>query len=1263
MLMLLNKGGVTKYQEYLLHFATVPKRKKMEFFKDYDCYFSDDQKKEQAEKIEILSNKDPIHLLMQTNSDDSVALTIVSYDYDSIFLIITGILAGLGFEIASGRVFTSKRKVTKVYRRNLFKKKLSKDVGLPIIVDHFTGTVTAVVSIRKWFFDLKYEITKAISYIAQNKTSSVDQAKQVVSRLISERLWRLKIEKPPVLHPISLDIDNKQKDFTRIKIISQDTPFFLYSLASALDQNNLYIAYINISKEQDKAIDSFFVVNRARKKIECEDELKLLRFSVLFTKQLTYFLDCAPDPYLAISRFGIFVNQILKMPKSWQWLELLSVHKNLERIARILGSSDFLWEDFIKISYESFQAIFDPVKKNEAVFCEENIESSLINELKNIVDFDEKKEVINNFKNKIIFLLDLSYILGTIEQEVFSSKLTFLAELIIAKSTAIILEQLELDYGMPKSVAGMEATFALFALGKFGSAELGYASDIELILVYSDSGASDGQKSILNSEFYAKLLQQLYVFIEAKQDGLFQIDLRLRPYGNDGPLPVSLESFTSYYGQGGMAHFYEKLSLVRLRYFFGSKELGKRVFRLRDTLLYQTQGLDLLDLWQLRQKQLSEKAASNLLNAKYSYGALVDLEYSVQTLQVVFGREHKNLRTPYTIQAITRLFEAEIVNADENKMLLKATSFFHGLVNGLRILRGSAKDLFLPEFESEEYFHLARRIGYVEKKSLKPSQQLHVDFATHTAFVRKFLENHFKDNKLDLPRKANIADIILSDSFSKGERNRVLARYGFKDFQKAYLNISCMKRLFSKENLFLFARFIVLACDWLSKKPDQDRVLNNLERFFDSETTKDPQKMCELLLMQPARLEVLLDVFSVSQFLTEVIIRNTNYFLSVTDQTYLYGKTNFVKLFKNLEVSRKNLKNQRDWLVYLRLLRQREFLRITIRDISLQLPLKDIFKDISGLAVIFLQSVLERVWDSYKAYSDDKNILRALKLNFCILAFGKLGGGELNYSSDIDLLAVYDENVFGMTGLSVNEVENIYDDIVKKIVKELSYYIQDGFVYRVDLSLRPYGKSGKLVNSLENMKNYYFSKASPWEMQALLKLFPVAGNWYLGYELVHQLRNYMVNLNDYSKILQSIKTNRKKSIIKYEIKKISGIDIKNCSGGIREIEFAIQGLQIKNLNKFPELWERNTLMAIKKLRILKIISDHNAEIFRRYYSLFRRLEHFLQLMEDRQTHILPKDELEVDSLAKRLFGNEATAEDLYKRLEKGFSEIQKLISI
>jgi glutamate-ammonia-ligase adenylyltransferase len=743
--------------------------------------------------------------------------------------------------------------------------------------------------------------------------------------------------------------------------------------------------------------------------------------------------------------------------------------------------------------------------------------------------------------------------------------------------------------------------------------------------------------------------------IQTKRDGIFAIDLQLRPYGNDGPLACSLESFCRYYIKDGPAHSYERLALVRLRAVGGDAELGAQVERLRDEYIYTTQSINPAEIRELREKQYQQKVKPGQLNAKFSQGALVDLEYDVQLLQVMYGSGNELLRTPRIRRALDTLASMGVLDAEEGLQLVAAYDFLRMLINGLRMLRGSAEDLFLPPQESDEFEHLARRMGYVEKNGLTASQQVHTEFETHTARIRAFAERRFGRDSLPGPPGGNIADIVLSQSLPPELASDILSADGFKNPKRALYNIRTMTA--TPETKDIFSHLAVLAVDMLRHKPDQDMAFNNWQRFTERiDSLKDHYRE---LLSQPMRLDILLSIFSSSQWLADTLIVHAEFFDLVTTPEILHHRFSQHELEQELEQVAVRCDSHGAWLDELRRYRKREILRIGTRDICLKTPMRIIMADISALAGAVVQVALSRAWENIRA---EMNLpgreFELLSSSLCVIAFGKLGGNELNYSSDIDLLGIYDVP-FGESGLDAPAINQVFSSLMEKLCSDLSNHTGEGYAYRVDMRLRPYGHSGTLAWSVDKLFEYYHTTAAQWELQALLKMRPIAGNLLVGKNFEREAARLLAQPVSETVVVKSIEHMRVLAI-----KQITprSIDIKNGRGSIRDIEFLVQGLQRIYAHDNPGLITSTTLDALAllgKTGILPLAAVQNLE---QYYLLFRRIEHFLQLMEDCQVHTLPRADEEREILAKRVLGSQASLSEFESQLGRAFDEVIALYS-
>jgi glutamate-ammonia-ligase adenylyltransferase len=199
---------------------------------------------------------------------------------------------------------------------------------------------------------------------------------------------------------------------------------------------------------------------------------------------------------------------------------------------------------------------------------------------------------------------------------------------------------------------------------------------------------------------------------------MFEIDLQLRPYGRAGSKAVSLESFRNYFSSNGAAWEYERQALVKLRPVAGDRYFGKQLLAIRDKMLYESKSYDIAAIRAIRERQMRELVAGGTINAKFSPGALVDLEYLVQALQITHGHKDTTLRYTNTNKALKAIFNIKIISKSDFTKLNEAHIFLRKLIEALRIVRGSAKELTVPPTKSEEFAFLAKRLNYYDTSDL-----------------------------------------------------------------------------------------------------------------------------------------------------------------------------------------------------------------------------------------------------------------------------------------------------------------------------------------------------------------------------------------------------------------------------------------------------------------------------------------------------------------------------------------------------------------
>jgi glutamate-ammonia-ligase adenylyltransferase len=306
----------------------------------------------------------------------------------------------------------------------------------------------------------------------------------------------------------------------------------------------------------------------------------------------------------------------------------------------------------------------------------------------------------------------------------------------------------------------------------------------------------------------------------------------------------------------------------------------------------------------------------------------------------------------------------------------------------------------------------------------------------------------------------------------------------------------------------------------------------------------------------------------------------------------------------------------------------REYVRLTIRELALENQ-SEIYREFSHLAYAISSVTAETAFaDTCVKYGTTPDEAG----DFAIVAMGKLGGRELNYSSDIDVIGLYDGN--GAAGSATRH--EVFAKTFTKFGKLLQDGDGNGFLYRVDWDLRPEGKTGTLANSLDAMETYYETFGEEWERQAFIKASVLHERADVGRRFLAMMTPFTYRKYLDGKTIVRIRDMKSRIIGELKMKRIDGVNIKLAHGGIRDVEFVVQGLQLLHGGKIPELRVPGTLPALETLASHGLVPADEAKDLKEGYLFLRRLESALQMDDERQTHVLKDDPTEILKAARRL---------------------------
>lgn len=413
----------------------------------------------------------------------------------------------------------------------------------------------------------------------------------------------------------------------------------------------------------------------------------------------------------------------------------------------------------------------------------------------------------------------------------------------------------------------------------------------------------------------------------------------------------------------------------------------------------------------------------------------------------------------------------------------------------------------------------------------------------------------------------------------------------------------------------------------------------------------------------PFGLQSLVAVFSSSEFLSEEVLQHPDWLLSILASGWLHRARTKVEVEAELEGWIGTMDAAPSPLI-LAQFRRRQILRILLRDVLGFAGLSEITDELSNLADAIMDVTLRRLRADLAERFGAPRVDSGAECGFSVLALGKLGGRELNYSSDIDLMFVFEGP--GETD-GENRISNkeFFKKVSTRLTDLLATHTAEGFCYRVDLRLRPEGRLGEVCVSVDGAKAYYSQRARDWELQMLIKARIAAGNPECGGALLEWIQPMIYSTSlDFSAI-ESMSETRERISEKLNARRRGGaFDIKLTRGGIRDIEFLVQCLQRVHGGRAAWLRNSSTLLALQRLRDKDLLSDSEYSRLASAYQFLRNLEHRLQFDEDRQTHSLPERPEELDLVARRMpagsLGDSPGPDALLSRVNQHIEEVQEI---
>lgn len=814
------------------------------------------------------------------------------------------------------------------------------------------------------------------------------------------------------------------------------------------------------------------------------------------------------------------------------------------------------------------------------------------------------------YRDRLLVLAALD-VASTVENEpvlpfvTVSSHLSDLAD--AALSAALIVAT--------RTVCGdLDPRLAVIAMGKCGARELNYVSDVDVIFVGEDI-EKDGR-----SDNLATATRVAGEMMRFAGDAFFEVDAALRPEGKRGQLVRTLDSHVAYYRR--WAKTWEFQALLKARPAAGDPELGQAyIDALMPMVWTACEREDFVPEVQAMRRRVEELVPADVRSReiKLGTGGLRDVEFAVQLLQLVHGRTDESLHVASTVDALAALGEGGYVGRDDAANMTASYEFLRLLEHRLQLQRLKRTHM-LPDDSDDEAYRWLARAAHIRPDGTHDAQGvLREELKRQSLRVSRLHAKLFYQPLLESVGRTALG---IGEGMSAEAAERQLAALGYERPQSALTHLAALTGATGRKGRIQQILLPTLL-DWLSDTPDPDAGLLAYRRLSDEHS--DLRWFLGTLRDEGAVAKRLMRVLGTSAYIPELLMRAPEVI-----QMYADGPTG-PKLLEDdresraraLVASASRYADPVRAIAAARTLRRRELARIASADVLGMLDVTDVCKSLTAVWVAVLQAALDVV---IRANTPDSGV----PARIAVIGMGRLGGGELGYGSDADVMFVCEPN----SGVEESVAVRWSVGVAEQVRALLGTPSADPPL-EVDTGLRPEGRSGPLVRTLASYDAYYSQWAQPWEIQALLRAHRVAGDLELGERFLLMADKIRYPEGGVSaSAVQEIR--RIKARVDAE-RLPRGADpnthTKLGRGGLADIEWTVQLLQLRYAHKVPALHNTSTLEALNAIGAAELVAEGDVELLREAWLTATRARNALVLVRGKPTDQLPGPGRQLNAVA------------------------------
>ncbi|WP_417315301.1 bifunctional [glutamate--ammonia ligase]-adenylyl-L-tyrosine phosphorylase/[glutamate--ammonia-ligase] adenylyltransferase [Enterobacter sp.] len=829
---------------------------------------------------------------------------------------------------------------------------------------------------------------------------------------------------------------------------------------------------------------------------------------------------------------------------------------------------------------------------------------------------------LRQFRRRVMVRIAWAQALELVTEESTLQQLSELAQTLIVAARDWLYAACCKEWGTPCSEEGVPQPLLILGMGKLGGGELNFSSDIDLIFAWPEKGSTrGGRRELDNAQFFTRLGQRLIKALDQPtQDGfVYRVDMRLRPFGDSGPLVLSFAALEDYYQEQGRD--WERYAMVKARIMGDSDDVYANELRAMLRPFVFRRYIDFSVIQSLRNmkgmiaREVRRRGLKD--NIKLGAGGIREIEFIVQVFQLIRGGREPSLQSRSLLPTLAAIEQLHLLPEQDAQTLRDAYLFLRRLENLLQ----SINDEQTQTLPGDDLNRARLAWGMRVDDWATLTERLDV----HMAGVRRIFNDLIGDDESE-SQDDNLSEHwreLWQDALQEDDTTPVLTHLSDDDRHRVVALIADFRLELNKRAIGPRGRQVLdhlmphLLSDVCSRA-DAPVPLSRMMPLLSGIITRTTY--LELLSEFPGALKHLISLCAASPMVANKLARYPLLLDELLDPNTLYQPTATDAYRDELRqyLLRVPEEDEEQQLEALRQFKQAQMLRVAAADIAGTLPVMKVSDHLTWLAEAMIDAVVHQAWVQMVArYGQPKHLAEREGRGFAVVGYGKLGGWELGYSSDLDLIFLHDCPVDVMTdGEREIDGRQFYLRLAQRIMHLFSTRTSSGILYEVDARLRPSGAAGMLVTSTESFADYQKNEAWTWEHQALVRARVVYGDPQLNVQFDAIRRDVMTTLRDGATLQTEVREMREKMRSHLGNKHRDRFDIKADEGGITDIEFITQYLVLLHAHDKPKLtrWSDN-VRILELLAQNDIMDEQEAMALTRAYTTLRDELHHLALQE------------------------------------------------